>query len=309
MSYNDKTYLQEAVKSVFAQKYDPLEVILSDDCSDDGSFELLQVLAQDYRGNHRVLVRQNSRRLGIARHLEECVKIAKGEIIIVAGQDDISLPDRAGEVATAFVQAGDTAKLAFSDWLEIDSTGRELEIRHAIVEKPNWARPTFPGQPPGATMAFRRELFDKFGPIRTDAVEDQILIFRAWLIGEVFRIPRVLVKYRRHAYSTSAKWEGNRLTNYKNKYEHVFACWLQRMIDYKYALKCGYKVASDPDEVLAFIRAKILEARGYQFICTGRWALIKRGFKLLPTRSDRRHLAKKLIRGIKLAFLAMLKIR
>ncbi len=39
LCYNQKQYIREGVKAALAQTYSPLEVIVSDDGSTDGSFE------------------------------------------------------------------------------------------------------------------------------------------------------------------------------------------------------------------------------------------------------------------------------
>ena len=48
-AYNQERYIREAVEGAFAQTYEPLEIILSDDCSTDRTFEIMQEMVANYR--------------------------------------------------------------------------------------------------------------------------------------------------------------------------------------------------------------------------------------------------------------------
>ena len=41
-AYNQEEFIREAVEGAFAQTYEPLEIILSDDCSSDRTYEIIQ---------------------------------------------------------------------------------------------------------------------------------------------------------------------------------------------------------------------------------------------------------------------------
>ena len=47
-AYNQEKYIREAVEGAFSQTYEPLEIILSDDCSSGGTFEIMQEIAAEY---------------------------------------------------------------------------------------------------------------------------------------------------------------------------------------------------------------------------------------------------------------------
>ncbi len=57
LAYNQERYIAEAVEGALGQTYSPLEIILSDDCSGDRTFELMKEAADEYRGPHEVIVR------------------------------------------------------------------------------------------------------------------------------------------------------------------------------------------------------------------------------------------------------------
>ena len=45
--YNTEKYVEQAVRSIMNQTYKNLEIILTDDCSTDGTFTILQKLAEE----------------------------------------------------------------------------------------------------------------------------------------------------------------------------------------------------------------------------------------------------------------------
>ena len=58
-AYNQEDYVDEAIMAAFAQTYQPLEIILSDDYSSDRTFEVMQEMAREYQGPHEVFVQCN----------------------------------------------------------------------------------------------------------------------------------------------------------------------------------------------------------------------------------------------------------
>jgi glycosyltransferase involved in cell wall biosynthesis len=54
LTYNQATVVEAAVQSCLAQVGEPLEIVLSDDASTDGTYALLLEMAAAYRGPHQV---------------------------------------------------------------------------------------------------------------------------------------------------------------------------------------------------------------------------------------------------------------
>ena len=84
--YNRSHMLREAVDSVFAQTYRPIEIIISDDGSTDETPRVAQALANDYPDVVRVVINQN-RGPGPAR--EAGRQLARGEFIQYLDSDDL----------------------------------------------------------------------------------------------------------------------------------------------------------------------------------------------------------------------------
>ena len=89
-AYNLEKYIRKAVEGAFAQSYEPMEIILSDDCSTDRTFEIMQEMARTYSGTKKNVVRQTHSNMGTFLHVVDVASIAQGGLIVLAAGDDIS---------------------------------------------------------------------------------------------------------------------------------------------------------------------------------------------------------------------------
>ena len=88
--YNTERYVAEAVRSILAQTYDELEVLIYDDGSTDRSPEILHGLAErDPR--IRLFLRPHT---GLTTWLRAGVEIARCEYVARMDADDIAHPER-----------------------------------------------------------------------------------------------------------------------------------------------------------------------------------------------------------------------
>ena len=94
VAYDQEQFIAEAVQGAFSQTYSPLEIILSDDCSPDRSFKIMQAQAKAYQGPHEVHVRRNQQNLGLIQHINSLMQLVNGELVVIAAGDDVSLPSR-----------------------------------------------------------------------------------------------------------------------------------------------------------------------------------------------------------------------
>ena len=200
LAYNQRSLVRAAIESVLRQDSEPLEIIVSDDASADGTYDEIVAAVREYRGPHRVVARRNERNLGIGAHLNALVECSSGELLIVAAGDDISEPSRARELLSAWQTGGRRADLLASTLVAMDANGRLGEVI-AVDDLARWRgvddwitrRPLVIG----AAHAWTRRVFERYGPLHADiAYEDQILTFRALCAGGAITLPQPLVRYR-----------------------------------------------------------------------------------------------------------------
>src|SRR3569623_2976105 len=167
LCYRDAPYIRAALASALTQPV-PCEIIVSNDCSDDGTVELAQEMVANYQGPHRVSVRRNDHNLGVAAHVNAAVPLTHGDIVEMMAGDDISYPHRVATILDAF-RRRPRATVLGSDFDGIDENGhaRAVSFRQ---------RPEVFGLDYyvsigrligllGAAMAFRRAVFERFGPL------------------------------------------------------------------------------------------------------------------------------------------------
>lgn len=87
--YNGSAFLAECLASALAQTHPEVELLVVDDRSSDGSFELASRLLQG-RPNARVL--RNDSNLGLVGNWNRCLELARGEWIKFLFQDDLLQP-------------------------------------------------------------------------------------------------------------------------------------------------------------------------------------------------------------------------
>jgi glycosyltransferase involved in cell wall biosynthesis len=88
-SYNHAEYLQQAVDSLLIQTYDNFELIIVDDCSNDGS----QIILKNYQSDPRVklnLLEQNTG--SYVKASNYAANLAEGDYLLFAQCDDFAHP-------------------------------------------------------------------------------------------------------------------------------------------------------------------------------------------------------------------------
>ncbi len=206
-SYNSERFTREAVESVFAQTYSPLEIILSDDCSTDGTFAVIRDVAARYRGPHKVIVNRNPDNLGGPGHVNKMLEMARGDFIVQAEGDDICVPERAAKLVDCWLRGGRRRDLICSYFAEIDEASRPTGyVKQDVMFVPDLKTDVskWVCGATGATASYTPKLYRKYGPLNRDVHSvDWVMPFRAWLEGGVEVVREPLLLHRTHGGSVS----------------------------------------------------------------------------------------------------------
>ena len=236
---NQEHLVGEAVAGALGQTYSPLEVLLSDDCSDDNTYEVMCRLARAYEGPHIVTLRRNETRLGVGAHVNAILAAAKGEWIVTSAGDDVSVPERTEVLYSLWAEHGCSAGLIYSNMLEVLEDGSLWYERDFRTEVPDGQNCSFlawnyeqrlEGRLPpvhGASFAYPRRTFDEFGSLWEGIVfEDDVLNRRAEMRGGVLLCNSFLVRHRNHR---------QQLTNTYSKSALLDAVSRRRVLDFSRA--------------------------------------------------------------------------
>jgi glycosyltransferase involved in cell wall biosynthesis len=211
LSYNQERFIREALRGALAQTYSPLQIIVSDDCSQDETFEIIQQELAGYDGPHQILLNRNDRNLGLAGHYNRVMELARGDLIVSAAGDDVSLPTRTEELVRLWSDEG--AFSVYSNSITMKEDGGSMEDTDELaISAPlgDWRGLVESGRRPvaGCTHAWDRTVFDTFGPLpESDIHEDWVIPFRSALLGKIAHTDKYLVKWRRHGATLSHRYD------------------------------------------------------------------------------------------------------
>lgn len=93
-AFNEVATIGKAIESIINQTYSCWEFIIVDDCSTDGTLEIITSYCEK---DSRIKVYRNNRNIGLAESLNKAINYASGIYIARMDADDISLPNRFDE--------------------------------------------------------------------------------------------------------------------------------------------------------------------------------------------------------------------
>lgn len=214
--YNQERYIANAIDSVLTQDYEGIEVIIGDDHSTDGTWDIVRRYEQAHPGKINAV--RNECNLGITRNCSAILNRCNGKYVAFHAGDDVYLPGKLARQVAAMEEAG--ATLSYHDVEAFDSeSGRT--IRH-WNSGPESRRPV-----EGSCQELARSLIEdgtafmaalSVMVLRTalplTGYDERVRIGSDWLMwidvcaqsrGPVVYVPGVFARYRRHAESVSMK--------------------------------------------------------------------------------------------------------
>ncbi|MGH9553311.1 MAG: glycosyltransferase family 2 protein [Terriglobales bacterium] len=108
-AYNGQEFIAAAIESVLSQTHGQFELLIADDCSTDGTYEIVQKYARD---NNKIISWQNEKRLGLFANYNRCLEQARGELIKPFAQDDELKPTALSRMAEVFAATPELALVA-----------------------------------------------------------------------------------------------------------------------------------------------------------------------------------------------------
>ena len=134
--YNVQDYLRECVQSVLAQADAGVEILMLDDCSTDGSAQLMQELAQ---GDARLRCLSHARNGGLSAARNSLLEQARGDYVWFLDSDDFIEPGAIARLRS--IVEAQKPDLVMCDYRMLRE---RMGLKHRL--RGEWHKRTFPGQ-------------------------------------------------------------------------------------------------------------------------------------------------------------------
>lgn len=203
--YNGKKYLQEAIESVINQSMKPMELLIIDDGSTDGSVDDLHEIKTSFP--IRIVKQKNA---GQSQARNHGISLSKGDFIALLDQDDYWYPNHLERLAKEF-EDNDVMGWSYSNVDEWDHKGRRLKkglLDYIKADHPKIDVARMIGEDlhilPSATLIRKKAILD-IGMFdeRFSGYEDDDLFLRLFLAGwDNTYIKTPLTKWRIHSNSS-----------------------------------------------------------------------------------------------------------
>ena len=208
LCHNHAPYVKEAIFSVLQQSYRPIELIVVDDASTDGSKEIIREIINK---NPEIQFINIAKNVGNCKAFNLGFKLSKGEYILDLAADDVFIFDRIKKQIEEFKNIDPTYGVVYSDALYIDEFGNPIrkhadrfkyqpsgDIYQDLVEKYFICPPT---------MMIKREVLETLGGYdETLTYEDFDFWVRSSRIYKYHYLNEITTKKRELANSHGSKF-------------------------------------------------------------------------------------------------------
>lgn len=204
-TYNGTRFLEEQVRSILEQLGPDDELVAVDDRSTDGTVAMLRAF-----GDPRIQVHENERNRRAPATFARAISLARGEIILLADQDDAWLPGRVDALVAALAAPGVAVVASNSEY--VDAEGRPvafpmppLDARDSRRRLVNVGR-IYTGRAAyyGCAMAFRASFRRVLLPLpRYVEAHDLWTAMAGNLAGAIVHLDRATLRRRIHGNNAS----------------------------------------------------------------------------------------------------------
>lgn len=206
-SLNQAVYLRTAIESVRAQTYEPIEHIVVDGESTDGTLEILAGY-DDIRW-------MSEPDHGQSHALNKGFALARGDVFGWLNADDAYEPDAVAQGLSALLETG--AGLVYADVTRVDDAGRNPRRIRSRPQFDLWTELNVGGGIYSPAVFFTREALESVGGL--DEALDLTMDYDLWLrIGKRFPVRHV-----------DALWAVQRLHDQAKTIRHYDDFWPERL--------------------------------------------------------------------------------
>jgi len=214
LCYNHAAFVREAVESVLKQSYSPLQIILADDASTDGSVSEIKKLKAEYPQLELLLLPNN---VGNCKAFNSAFKMANGKYVVDFATDDVMMTERIQKQVAQFERLDESVGVVFTDAVYIDATGTVFRHHYDYLFSKNLLSTIPQGDVykdllqryfiASPTMLVRKKVLDEMnGYDETLTYEDFDFWIRSSRNYKYFFLDEKLTMIRRRHTSLSSGW-------------------------------------------------------------------------------------------------------
>ncbi len=198
-SYNQRRFLEAAIRSVLLQGYPDVEFILMDGGSSDGSVEIIR------RYEPWLAHWVSEWDAGQSCAINKGIRRATGSVLFWLNSDDLVFPNAFGMAAGAFTHPS-RPRLVVGEAAEVDDSGRITELwEHRFPSYEDFALHLCTIRQ--VSTFFDRTLFDEYGLLNESLhyAMDRELLLRFTKANPPLLVPQLFAAYRAHGSAKTQK--------------------------------------------------------------------------------------------------------
>lgn len=267
-TYNHGKYVAQAIESILQQDYKYIQLIISDDCSQDNTYETCKKYQNEFP--EIITLQRHSKNLGISGNVNSIYPLIKGKYVCWFSGDDLYSQKKISSQVRVMQEHADCV-FSFHRSLVIDDSGNNLyEFNDSLIGlrlfESDIAKNLLKHRCyiSAISVMINRELAaelthnDSFG-----RCSDWVLLCEMAMKGNVVFIPEVLAAYRRHSNNISKilditseenayAYMGHRYPSYKKNIKigkinlyALYACKYLLAKQYRQAFRCKFKLIQE----------------------------------------------------------------
>ena len=204
-TYNGEKYVGEQIESILTQTYKNINLIISDDKSQDNTRKIIEEYAKK---DQRITIFFQEENLGYIKNFEFLIKQVKSNYFMLSDQDDVWLPEKVEKSIKKLKE--EDADLVFGDLEVVDQSLHTIYPSFndfmKLTRKINKCKNSYEMNylyncVTGCTLLAKSKTIQDFMPIPANSkyvVHDHWIALMTSLHGKLAYIPEKLIKYRQH---------------------------------------------------------------------------------------------------------------
>lgn len=207
ITYNHKKFISQAVNSFLMQKTNfDFDIIIGDDCSNDGTFEILKSFSDKYPDKIKLV--WSEKNMGVHANMANCLKFCKGKYIAICEGDDYWTDPLKLQKQVDFLESNPSYVICCHYTRVINEEGKTLYVHPNPVPLEHTYFDLLAGkqeETKTATVLYRNipgfdQLFTTSWFMDCYAGDKIFKLFATYYTGgKIFVIPQVMSCYRNHS--------------------------------------------------------------------------------------------------------------